>query len=831
MTPAARCWEPTAEGVTPPVQPVQVQVMAAPTSSINSSMTTMTTMTSSMTLGGSGGDLFGSSVMRQARVQGVEACSYSSRSGADEESGAVISPTSWRSTGSKSRFSFDSSRDSSKPAGPCVLWSYKILTHGVTQSVMIALTIAVLYFGDLVQAVAEVSSDYIQGILLYVCLVMFAGEWIISVVCSDLQSPKYKYSLFFVLDLIATFSIALDIAMLEGNNLTQNGPVARAARAARLGTRAGRSLRLMRLLRFVRLVRVTRVIKAVMRVRESRQQNGRVTSKDLQGDGDLARADSIGAQIGATMTKKVIVMTLILLVILPLLERNMGWHLCGGEFFVALEALSRSSGIDRDCAKLRTATEPWFRDSSTLLTHTKDLDAGLTSYGLIYAVIDHCELYRDPSIMGAKLDWSQTALTQRRRSTEIHTLPCDVEDWRSENATQAPKTPSFLIFDMRAESIEEAQYAMGLTTMIVVVLLGFAMIFSQDAESLANKLVVPIRQLMIDMGYISSLELGKVTQKKDVFVSDIFEVRRLQTSFSNLAGAVGSFAKFSPLEVVRHLLATGQTARLGVVRRNVSIFFSDIAGFTTICESCQPADVLTLLSEYFESMVSIIIEEQGTMLEFIGDAILAIWNAPNEVSDHACRATTAALRMNFALEKLRVVWLEQGKPPVRVRVGLHAADVYVGNLGSEMRMKYGVLGDGVNLASRLEELNKRYKTEILISEDVLRQDRVRQTFVTRPIDLVVVKGRRTPTSIHEVLAFKATATEPQLQIAKESERVVEAYLNRDFSSALMSLSKIKTLKNDSDPAGDVLTERCKQFLMEPPPPNWNGAEVLSQKTF
>merc|ERR1711972_1279349 len=109
------------------------------------------------------------------------------------------------------------------------------------------------------------------------------------------------------------------------------------------------------------------------------------------------------------------------------------------------------------------------------------------------------------------------------------------------------------------------------------------------------------------------------------------------------------------------------------------------------------------------------------MLEFIGDAVLAIWNAPNSVPDHGNHAVTAALRMHLALEDLRKTWSCQGKPDIRIRVGLHSADVFVGNLGSQMRMKYGVLGDGVNLASRLEELNKRYSTEILISEDALIQ--------------------------------------------------------------------------------------------------------------
>merc|ERR1712107_748243 len=147
-------------------------------------------------------------------------------------------------------------------------------------------------------------------------------------------------------------------------------------------------------------------------------------------------------------------------------------------------------------------------------------------------------------------------------------------------------------------------------------------------------------------------------------------------------------------------------------------------------------------------------------------------------------------------------------------------------------MKYGVLGDGVNLASRLEELNKRYSTEILISQDVLNQVDVKDTFYVRPVDYVVVKGRKRPTAIYEVLALKATASEQVKSIATASEQAMSSYMNRDFVQALKLLDEVTRLKDrDFDPVGEVLADRCRRFLQHPPGEDWDGSEVLNQKTF
>ena len=133
------------------------------------------------------------------------------------------------------------------------------------------------------------------------------------------------------------------------------------------------------------------------------------------------------------------------------------------------------------------------------------------------------------------------------------------------------------------------------------------------------------------------------------------------------------------------------------MRKPISILFSDIAGFTTICEAMRPRELLEMLSDYFQSMSEIISRTDGILAEFIGDAILALWNCPQDVRMHGQQCTEAALQMQEAVDASAAGWLAKGYPPIAIRVGVHTAEVFVGNLGSAERMKYGVLGDGVNL--------------------------------------------------------------------------------------------------------------------------------------
>jgi len=328
-------------------------------------------------------------------------------------------------------------------------------------------------------------------------------------------------------------------------------------------------------------------------------------------------------------------------------------------------------------------------------------------------------------------------------------------------------------------------------------------------------------------------------------------------------------------------------ARLAVDELEVTVLFSDIESFTKVCEHMGVGDkLLHLMSDYFTAMAEIITGTGGCLLEFIGDAILAVWNAPNAEELHAVRAVTAALEMHAKLEKLHAEWDAKGYPRIRIRCGIHTAKVLVGNIGAPNRMKYGVLGDGVNTASRLEETNKRYGTRLLISDATYKQitgnsgsSLQRHLFKTRPLDRVVFKGKTRTTTLYEVCGFNEEDCSPtpgdslvfddriSLQdpsafaagrsvqelkdlVLRLHYRAWKQYLRRNFQEAAQLFQTVDdfqtrigprtVLSGRPDDFGDVfsgdraaqlLAERCRWFVGSPPPAGWNGAEVLHDKHF
>jgi adenylate cyclase len=192
--------------------------------------------------------------------------------------------------------------------------------------------------------------------------------------------------------------------------------------------------------------------------------------------------------------------------------------------------------------------------------------------------------------------------------------------------------------------------------------------------------------------------------------------------------------------------------------------------------------------------------------------------------------------MNEYLRKMQITWHARGVPPIGIRIGIHTANVFVGNIGSPMRMKYGVLGDGVNLASRLEELNKRYGSKILLSDSTYEQPAVQDRFLTRPLDQVAVKGKASGTRIYEVLGRQGEVTERELAIAAAQTEAFELYFQRQFSVAAAAFKRTGELflaeRGYPDAAAEMLEARCLDYAgPNPPPEDWNGTEVLKQKHF
>jgi adenylate cyclase len=230
--------------------------------------------------------------------------------------------------------------------------------------------------------------------------------------------------------------------------------------------------------------------------------------------------------------------------------------------------------------------------------------------------------------------------------------------------------------------------------------------------------------------------------------SSIKEIYELGLSVNLAQRAIWAFSRFVPRELVRRVVDSSISTELGGVRHEITILFTDVRGFTTIAESSDPDALMHQMSRYFTKLTEVFLAEDGTIDKFIGDAVMVFWNAPNLQPDHVERACRAALAGKVASEQLNAQFEAEGLQPFFTRFGVHVGDAVVGNLGSSERMNYTVLGSAVNLASRLEGLNKQYGTTILASGDVHR--RMHKYFRFKEIGSVIAKGMTSETVVYEL---------------------------------------------------------------------------------
>jgi adenylate cyclase len=230
------------------------------------------------------------------------------------------------------------------------------------------------------------------------------------------------------------------------------------------------------------------------------------------------------------------------------------------------------------------------------------------------------------------------------------------------------------------------------------------------------------------------------------------EVDTLARATEQMKASLRSFGKYVPADLVRQLHASGVEARLGGTSRVLAVFFCDLADFTAFSESLPPQQVVEQLSEYFDAFTEEVAATGGTVDKFIGDAIMAFWSAPDERPDHARAACRCALNCQRRLAELRATWKEQGKALLFARIGINTGPVVVGNIGSARRFNYTVIGDAVNVASRLEGPNKFYGTRILISEETYRM--ANDAVSVRQVDRVSMKGKSASILVYELLGLK-----------------------------------------------------------------------------
>ncbi|HEY8072664.1 MAG TPA: adenylate/guanylate cyclase domain-containing protein, partial [Labilithrix sp.] len=302
------------------------------------------------------------------------------------------------------------------------------------------------------------------------------------------------------------------------------------------------------------------------------------------------------------------------------------------------------------------------------------------------------------------------------------------------------------------------------------------------------------------------------------------DVEDVMTGLERAKTVVRAMGKYVPIDLVRRLYESNEEPRLGGELEDLSMMFTDIEGFTSLSEKLPPDALAKKLGEYLEAMTVAIEDTGGTIDKYIGDAVMAIWNAPTHVSDHPKRACRAALACMDAAKKLYASesWKGVGLPPLVTRFGLHRAKVMVGHFGAPTRLSYTALGDGVNLAARLEPLCKQYGVVALASEAIV--EAVGDEFVFRRIDRVAVKGKTQGIDVYELVGRRGEAL-AQLDRCKTYERAFEAYLGRDFDRALALLGP----QVREDPPSAVLAERCRVMRDAPPPEGWAGIHVARSK--
>jgi len=287
-----------------------------------------------------------------------------------------------------------------------------------------------------------------------------------------------------------------------------------------------------------------------------------------------------------------------------------------------------------------------------------------------------------------------------------------------------------------------------------------------------------------------------------------------------------AFSRYLNPEIARTLSENPELVRLGGERRELTVLFSDIRGFTSISEKLEPEALVELLNVYLGEMTEVIFEQAGTLDKYVGDAIMAVWGAPLAQPTHAAHACDAALAMCQRLADRTGEWQsERGWPPIEAGIGVHTGDMVVGNMGSTQHLSYTVIGDNVNLASRLESLTKTYGVRVLVSADTLAA--AGADFIGRELDVVAVKGRSAAVTIYELLGHVAERQQwsDLLEIFAEG---VAAYRERRFREAMATFGKVLD-RYPGDKPSVMYVERCRTFLATPPPADWQGVTVMESK--
>ena len=288
----------------------------------------------------------------------------------------------------------------------------------------------------------------------------------------------------------------------------------------------------------------------------------------------------------------------------------------------------------------------------------------------------------------------------------------------------------------------------------------------------------------------------------------------------------GAFSQYLAPTVVNQLVDNPDFLKLGGERREITAFFSDVAGFSSISEKLEPEKLVKLLNDYLTKMTDIILKYEGTVDKFEGDAIIAFFGAPLIFKDHALRSCLVSVEMQECLEIMRTDWRAQGEPELFMRIGVNTGPAVVGNMGSTTRLDYTMMGDSVNLAARLEGVNKQYKTYTMISESTYEQ--AKDGIEAREVDLIRVVGKREPVRIYELLGKKGEIDATMKQTLPFFIEGYELYKKREWNKSAEFFEKVLAINSEDGPSLTYF-ERCITFQVHPPSDDWDGVFSMGSK--
>lgn len=333
---------------------------------------------------------------------------------------------------------------------------------------------------------------------------------------------------------------------------------------------------------------------------------------------------------------------------------------------------------------------------------------------------------------------------------------------------------------------------------------------------LANRMASPLKGLAREVARVGNFQLESTPLPRSL----IREVKVLSDAVERMRTGLKSFSHYVPVDLVRDLVRSGGVAALGGERRTISVMFCDLAGFTAFSEKKSPETAVETLTTYFESFGPAIEACGGVIDKFLGDGIMALFNAPEKIPDAPASACRAALR---GAEDFAGRIPPSGDGPLGVRVGLHAGEVLVGNVGTATRFTYTAIGDVVNLCSRLEGLNKQYGTRILASSAI--RDAAGETeFLWRHLDRVTVVGREEPLDIHELIGFRSSASSEAIARAETYSRALMAFLDRRWDEADTLLGAM-----EDDSAAQILRQRIAEARDGVEETGWTGVRRAREK--